>query len=74
MGGFSRCGLGPPAIGALLPFLFCVLGSPAKIDYRKEGTLTLTTLLEDLVEVDVDHLYPGSGFLAGAKSRECEME
>ena len=34
------------ASSALLPFLG--EGSPTKIDYRKKGTLILTTLLEDL--------------------------
>ena len=34
-----------------LPFLtpFLEEGSPTKIDYRKKGTLILTSLLEDLV-------------------------
>ena len=27
-------------------------GSPTKIDYRKKGTLVLTSLLEDLLEKD----------------------
>ena len=34
---------------ALLPFLG--EGSPTKIDYREKGTLVLTSLLEDLVEI-----------------------
>ena len=33
---------------ALLP-TFLGEGSPTKIDYRKKGTLILTSLLEDLV-------------------------
>ena len=33
---------------ALLPFLFWGEGFPTKIDYRKKGTLILTSLLEDL--------------------------
>ena len=36
---------------ALLPFLFLEEGSPIKTDYRKKGTLIITTLLEDLVFV-----------------------
>ena len=41
--------IGPPAIGAVLPFLFWGrFGSPTKIDYRKKGTLILFSLLEDL--------------------------
>ena len=41
--------LGPPVV----PFLTLFLGegSPAKIDYRKKGTLILTSLLKDLVIV-----------------------
>ena len=31
--------------------LFLGEGSPTKIDYRKKGTLALTSLLEDLVGV-----------------------
>ena len=38
--------LGPPVV-PFYPFLG--EGSPAKIDYRKKGTLILTSLLEDLV-------------------------
>ena len=37
--------LGPPVV-PFYPFLG--EGSPTKIDYRKEGTLILTSLLEDL--------------------------
>ena len=37
---------------ALLPF-FGGEGSPTKIDYRKKGTLTLTSLLEDLVVIQL---------------------
>ena len=33
---------------ALSPILFWGEGSPTKIDYRKKGTLLLTSLLEDL--------------------------
>ena len=36
-----------PPSSALLPFVG--EGSPTKIDYRKKGTLILTSLLEDLV-------------------------
>ena len=38
--------LGPPVVPCY-PFLG--EGSPTKIDYRKKGTLILTSLLEDLV-------------------------
>ena len=38
--------LGPPVV-PLYPFFG--EGSPAKIDYRKKGTLILTSLQEDLV-------------------------
>ena len=38
--------LGPPAIGALYPFLW---GRVPLLDYSKKGTLILTSLLEDLV-------------------------
>ena len=42
--------LGPPAIGALsYCFFFVWEGSPTIIDYRKTGTLILTSLLEDPV-------------------------
>ena len=41
--GLSR--LGPPVV-PFCPFLG--EGSPSKIDYRKKGTLILTSLLEDL--------------------------
>ena len=34
--------------GALLPFLFWGEGSPTKIEYRKDGTLIVTSPLEDL--------------------------
>ena len=37
--------LGPPVV-PFYPFL--VEGSPTKIDYRQQGTLILTSLLEDL--------------------------
>ena len=40
---FSRC----PSSG--LVHFFGGEGSPTKIDYRKKGTLILTSLLEDLV-------------------------
>ena len=39
--------LGPASI-ALVPFFG---GSPTKIDYRKKGTLILTSLLADLVDL-----------------------
>ena len=35
----ARCPFSPPFLGE---------GSPTKIDYRKRGTLILTSLLEDL--------------------------
>ena len=38
-----------PQLGALLPFLFGE-GFAATVDYRKKGTLILTSLLEDPVE------------------------
>ena len=41
------------ACNALAPsalFPFFGEGSPTKIDYRRKGTLILTSLLEDLVE------------------------
>ena len=46
--------LGPPVV----PFspLFLRQGSPTKMDYRKKGTLILTSMLEDLV-VHLSHLY-----------------
>ena len=37
--------LGPPVV----PFFLYIEGSPTKIDYRKDGTLILPFLLEDLV-------------------------
>ena len=37
--------LGPPVVLFLTNFLG-VLGSPTKIDYRKRGTLILTSLLD----------------------------
>ena len=39
--------LGPPVV-AFYPFLG--EGSPTKLDYRKRGTLILTSLLEDLAQ------------------------
>ena len=45
--------LGPPARCPSLPFLFGWEGSPSKIDYRKNGTLILSSLPEDLV-VDLE--------------------
>ena len=36
---------------APLPFQCLGEGSPTKIDYRKKGSLILTSLLEDLVTV-----------------------
>ena len=39
---------GPPVVH-LYPFLG--EGSPTQIDYRKKGTLLLTSLLEDLVKI-----------------------
>ena len=56
--GFVVCVLGEPSVlvgfrlgPPLLPFYpFVGEGSPTKIDYRKKGTLMLTSLLEDLVE------------------------
>ena len=45
------CGwLGPPKV-PFYRFFFGWEGSPTKIDYRKKGTLLLTSLLEDLVGV-----------------------
>ena len=44
------CKLGPPARGPCSPNFFAWEGSPTKIDYRKKGTLILTSLLEDLVK------------------------
>ena len=41
--------LGPPARCPFSPFLWVGWESPAKIDYRKKGTLIRTSLLEDLV-------------------------
>ena len=35
------------------PLLFLVQGSPTKLDYRKKGTLILSSLLEDLGDVDI---------------------
>ena len=49
--------LGPPAIGALSHPTFWGEGSPTKIDYRKRGTLLLTSLLEDLFSTPKP-LYP----------------
>ena len=47
---FQRCQISRLCSSALLsPFLG--EGSPTKIDYRKRGTLILTSLLEDLAEV-----------------------
>ena len=40
---------------ALLPF-FAWEGSPTKIDYRKKGTLILSSLLEDLAERALDRI------------------
>ena len=40
---FARKDTRPPS-SALLPFLFRGEGSPTKIDYRKKGTLVLTSL------------------------------
>ena len=41
----NKCNLGPP----LVPFYsFLVEGSPTTIDYRKKGTLILSSILEDL--------------------------
>ena len=48
MGRYGNDKLGPPARCQLLPFLFLGEGSPTKIDYSKQGTLILTSLLEDL--------------------------
>ena len=44
--------LGPPA---RCPFTVSFLreGSPTKIDYRKKGTFILSSLLEDLVELEL---------------------
>ena len=45
-GGRLRLNLGPPVV----PFYpFWGEGSPTKIDYRKKGTLILSSLVEDLV-------------------------
>ena len=44
--------LGSPAV---LFYPFWGGSSPAKIDYRKEGTLMLTSLQEDLVRTDFVH-------------------
>ena len=44
--------LGPPVVPSFYPSLG--EGSPTKIDYRKKGTLILTSLLEDLVPVSVE--------------------
>ena len=41
-------GCGSNRLGPLFPFLG--EGSPTKIDYRKKGTLILTSLLEDLAQ------------------------
>ena len=41
--------LGPPVVPFLTPFLG--EGSPTKVDYRKLGTLILTSLLENLEEL-----------------------
>ena len=45
---------------ALLPFIFFGWeGSPTKIDYRKQGTLILTALLEDLADLPLLlHFFP----------------
>ena len=45
--------LGPPVV-PFKPFL--VEGSPTQIDYRKKGTLILTSLLEDLASNDTPSL------------------
>ena len=45
--GAQRLWLGPP-VAPFYPSFWG--GSPAKLDYRKKGTLILSSLLEDLVE------------------------
>ena len=47
---FRRLWIGPPPIGALSQPIFFGgrFGSPTQIDYRRKGTLILTSLLEDL--------------------------
>ena len=54
--------LGPPVVPFLTPFLG--EGSPTKMDYRKNGTLILTSLLEDLAirgaSLGHPHEFPGS--------------
>ena len=50
-GRFSGSQLGPPVV----PFYPCLgEGSPTKMDYKKKGTLILTSLLEDLANCQVD--------------------
>ena len=50
-GATSKHQLGPPA-RCPLSSVFGWEGFPTKIDYRKGGTLILTSLLEDLARVD----------------------
>ena len=74
LGSYPRCPvataffvflLGPPVV-PFYPFLG--EGSPTKIDYRKKGTLILTSLLEDLVWESV------AGQLAGCHSQDAKLE
>ena len=50
-------------MGALLPFFGGGLRAPTKTDYRKRGTLILTSLLED----------PSDFFVASGTSSLCSL-